>query len=585
MIKTMNRQNKGEAAPTVLQVVHRYFEVNARYTKFLILTIVFSILSSAALGAITQNFQSLINDFGTTGSVISRHTLIILCSLVILVPSQYLQQFSGLKYSALCDRDMRNKTFDVVSNIDMHILDTQKIGDILSRANDDLNQINWSLQNFFSINLPQQIIGIAALIVSLKINWQLTVFSLVMVPVFALLQVKISAPLTHFVEMRQKAAGESLSVANNLMGGYEVAKAYSMGNLLQQRYDTAVDDAAQSGIRANRATILLTPLSQILFFLPLIIICSFGVYLAGIGQIDPGGIMSVIILNGFIRSPIADFSSVLSKIKTARGCASRVFALWDMRAEQGGGIEAGSIGASIVFHNVAFSYPGKPAVLSGLSFRVNSGEHVALAGASGGGKSTVIKLLMALYQKDTGDIEVFGHKIENWSKEALRKYISYVGQDTFLFTGSIWDNIVMGNPAATDIQIRQVLSAARLDDIDVRREIGERGVHLSGGQKQRIAIARAMLKDAPLLLLDEPTSALDTQSEAMVSDALGRLMTGRTTIIIAHRLSALRNTDRILCMQNGRIGESGTHEELMSLGGVYYRLYCSQEEERHEINS
>ncbi|WP_409345186.1 ABC transporter ATP-binding protein [Paenibacillus sp. MBLB4367] len=566
-----------EATPSTIQVMQRYLSVNANHASFLASTILFSLLTSAILSVMTQCLHAIIDNYGTTGSIVNKQTALLLISLAVFIPSQYLQQFLGIKYSELCDRTMRDKTFAIVSRIDKQTLDAQRLGDILSRANSDLGQINGALQNYFSVRLPQQIIGLVALIVSLLISWQLTLFSLAIVPLIAILQVKISAPLTRFVLQWQQAAGESLSIANNMMGGYEVAKAYNMGERLRHRYDAAVDRAADSGINANRATILLTPLGQVLFFLPQIIICGFGVYLASIHHITSGGVMSVIILSVFIRNPIGDFSSVLSAFKTARGCASRVFELWDLSSEPTGGTERNPEGDAILFDNVVFSYPDKPPVLNGLSFSVKRGEHIALVGASGSGKSTAIKLLMALYRKHGGDISLFGHAIEGWSTDALREHISYVGQETYLFAGSIWDNVAMGNRVATNEHIQAAIDAALLNNIDAKREIGELGLRLSGGQRQRVAIARAMVKDAPLLLLDEPTSALDTQREALVSEALRRLMQGRTTIVIAHRLSALRNIDRVLCLQDGQIAESGTHEQLMKLQGVYYRLYKSQE--------
>lgn len=566
-----------EVAPGTLKVMQRYLSVNAKHIPVLVSTILFSLLTSLLLSILTQCFRAIIDDYGVVGTIVNMQTGLLLISLMVLIPSQYLQQFLGIKYGELCDRTMRNKTFAIVSRLNKQTLDGQRMGDMLSRANSDLSQINRSLQSYFSVRLPQQIIGLVALIVSLHVSWKLTLFSLAVVPFIAMLQVRISAPLTRFVQQWQQAAGESLSIANNLMGGYEMAKAYNMGMRLRQRYDDAVNRAAISGIHANRATILLFPLGQIMFFLPQIIICGFGVYLASIHHITSGGVMSVIILSVFIGNPIGDFSSVLADFKTARGCASRVFELWDLPLETTGGIESKPNEDTIRFDNVVFSYPDKPTVLNGLSFSVTRGEHIALVGASGSGKSTAIKLLMALYPKQSGEILLFGHALEAWSTDALREHISYVGQDTYLFAGSIWDNVAMGNRSATSEQIQAAINAALLSDLDSKREIGERGLRLSGGQLQRVAIARAMVKDAPLLLLDEPTSALDTQSEALVSEALHRLMVGRTTIIIAHRLSALRRINRILCLEDGRIAESGTHEQLMMSQGVYYQLYKSQE--------
>ncbi|MWC30520.1 ABC transporter ATP-binding protein [Paenibacillus sp. MMS18-CY102] len=568
-----------DSAPSTIKVVLRYLSVNAKHASALSFTILFSLLSSAILSIMTQCFHAIIDDYGATGMIFNKQAILLLIALAVLIPSQYLQQLIGLKYSELCDRTIRDMTFAIVSRIDKQILDTKQAGDILSCANSDLGQINGALQNYFSVRLPQQIIGFVALIVSLLISWQLTLFSLALVPAIALLQVRISAPLTRFVQQWQQAAGESLSIASNLTGGYETAKAYNWDQRLRHRYEAAVDRAADSGINANRATVLLTPLGQIMLFLPQIIICGFGVYLASVHQITPGGVMSVIILSVFIGNPIGDFPSVLSALKTARGCAARVFELWDLLPETAGGTASEPEGDAILFNNVMFSYMSKPPVINGLSFSIKRGEHIAIVGASGSGKSTAIKLLMALYRKSGGEIALFGHAIEEWSTEALREHISYVGQETFLFAGSIWDNVAMGNRCATNEQIEAAIDAAHLGGIDTKREIGERGLRLSGGQRQRVAIARAMVKDAPLLLLDEPTSALDTQSEAMVAEAIRRLMQGRTTIVIAHRLSALRNLDRVYCMQDGQITESGTHEQLMALQGAYYQLYKTQEAE------
>ena len=189
---------------------------------------------------------------------------------------------------------------------------------------------------------------------------------------------------------------------------------------------------------------------------------------------------------------------------------------------------------------------------------------------------------MGLYRVGGGQITIFGHPINNWSLEALRRHIAYVDQNAYLFPGSIWENIAIVRPEAPDSDIQAAIDAALLGDLDIHREIGEQGHNLSGGQRQRVAIARAMLKDAPLILLDEPTSALDTESETMINRALHHLSQGRTLVTIAHRLSALQNAHRILCIEDGQIVESGIHPQLMELHGVYYELYKSQEEGSHE---
>ena len=228
---------------------------------------------------------------------------------------------------------------------------------------------------------------------------------------------------------------------------------------------------------------------------------------------------------------------------------------------------------------MTFGYHEETQVLSGISFTVNQGENVAIVGASGSGKSTIMKLLSGFYEKNEGSIRIFGNELEEWDKEKLREHMSYVGQDSFLFPGSIFSNVALGNAKADKEQVLACISAVGLDGLDLHTAVGERGVLLSGGQKQRVSVARALLKEADMILMDEPTSALDTESEYYVKQAIEKFIPGRTCITIAHRLSTIRNADRILCMKDGQIVESGTHEELMNLDGVYKSLYLKQQSE------
>ena len=199
-----------------------------------------------------------------------------------------------------------------------------------------------------------------------------------------------------------------------------------------------------------------------------------------------------------------------------------------------------------------------------------------MVGASGAGKSTIIKLLAGFYTKDSGHIQVFGNNIEDWNVKALRENIAYVGQESFLFPESIFMNVKLGKKDASDEEVLKVIKELKLDELDIYKQIGERGVRLSGGQKQRINIARAMLKNADLILLDEPTSALDTESEHFVNEALEKLMEGKSCIIIAHRLSTIHNIDQIICLDQGKVVEKGTPAELLELGGVYKKLFEQQ---------
>lgn len=291
-------------------------------------------------------------------------------------------------------------------------------------------------------------------------------------------------------------------------------------------------------------------------------------------------LFSYILLASGAFEAISSLSWQVRNIYDTIGISERIFEIWDVEEERNDGTRSEKTKEEPVsFTQVSFGYNAEKQVLSDISFTVNKGENIAIVGASGSGKSTIMKLLAGFYEKDAGSIEIFGNTLEEWDKEALRKHMSYVGQESFLFPGSIYSNVALGNENATKEQVLACIRAVGLEKLDLYTPVGERGVLLSGGQKQRVSVARALLKDADILLLDEPTSALDTESEYYVKQAVETYTAGKTSITIAHRLSTIRNADRILCMKDGKIVESGSHEELMQKDGVYKSLYMKQQTE------
>jgi len=295
-----------------------------------------------------------------------------------------------------------------------------------------------------------------------------------------------------------------------------------------------------------------------------------------------GGVLTFLLLSDYVLNPIQGLPWTIRGLFTAAGHGQRIFEVWDMpQEEEGSGAVKANLASEnpVVFRDVSFAYHEAVPVLKDMTLSLRPGEKVALVGASGCGKSTALKLLLAFYRHQGGDIFAMGGNSRDYPLTELRQLFSYVGQDAYLFPGTIWQNVKMGKEDATDGQIMGAIRAARVDDLDLHAEIGEGGNRLSGGQRQRVCIARAMVKDAPILLLDEPTSALDTESEYLVSLALDELMREKTTLLVAHRLSAMRGIDRILCIEDGRIAEQGAHEELMQKGGLYFRLYQAQTKE------
>jgi ABC-type multidrug transport system fused ATPase/permease subunit len=314
------------------------------------------------------------------------------------------------------------------------------------------------------------------------------------------------------------------------------------------------------------------------------VIPLYGGYLAFKGEISVGSVVAANVLVWQIFLPVEQFLAFLRQMRETIPAIERLFEILDQPAERVGerAFEVQTEAAPIEFKDVAFGYDDENKILDDLSFQVPQGETVALVGTSGSGKSTVFKLLCGFYEPQEGRIRVCGNDLAHCSPADVRARVSFVAQDTYLFPTTIAENIGYGRPGATRDEIAAAAKVANAHDFIIEQpegydtQVGERGAKLSGGQRQRIALARAILKDAPILLLDEPTSALDTQSETLVQEALDRLMEGKSVLVVAHRLSTIRDADRVLVLDRGTIVESGAHEQLMQADTLYKRLYLRQ---------
>ena len=363
----------------------------------------------------------------------------------------------------------------------------------------------------------------------------------------------------------------------DFLGGLSISKAFGMEQEVSRKYGAAVDEAVKANVKSFRMEFILFPLQMLMNFAPMLCITGVGAYFVINGQLTLGGLLAYIMIATGAFNAVGGLSWQVRDIYNTMGIASRIFEIWDVETEpQGGTVTERKAELPVEFRQVFFGYNQEVEILHGVDFQIRQGEQVALVGSSGSGKSTIMKLLAGFYEQTGGDIYFYGNERRLWSTDALREQIAYVGQDAFLFPGTILSNVLLGRADATETEAREELTAVGLQSLDVNAEIGERGIMLSGGQRQRICIARALLKNAELVLLDEPTSALDTESEYQVQEALIHLTKGKTTIMIAHRLSAIHHVDRIICLNKGKIVEQGTHSELMELGGVYRALYENQ---------
>ena len=567
----------------------RFFPILKRYIAFnralcpLGIAAMLMILAQSGLNAFARvKTGDLIDDItsGRNHVLLPMILVIVGVQLVIFV----LNYFSNLGTRRLLEdstRRMRDYTFERISTSRMSWLEGAQTGDIVSRVNGDLNDLAGKLNGLLSYRLPDFVFFAVSLGVCIWLDWKLSLLSFTLIPLLGFLQGLTGKPIAALEKKRAEADGQAVALAANLIGGLAIAKAFHLGDSLKRKFDAHVDEAARVGVKSFMTEFAMNPLQTLMMFVPRLLITGMGVYFVLRGEMTAGGLIAFLTLADNVTGPINGLSWTIRNIYGTVGIAARVFDVWDVEVEDDRGTQTRPApgAAPVAFRGIHFAYAGKEKLFNGLSFTVNAGERVAIVGTSGAGKSTLLKLIARFYDAADGEIDLFGHRERDWELAALRSHIAYVNQEALLFPGSIRENVLMGKPDATGEELADVLRAARIDDLDIDVPIGERGVRLSGGQRQRVCIARAMLKGAQLILLDEPTSALDTESEYLVTQALEALTHGRTTLIVAHRLSAIRQADRILCIDGGRVAEQGTHAGLMEAGGLYRRLYENQTEE------
>lgn len=508
--------------------------------------------------------------------------------LIILVGQGLLSYFRTVFFAIVSEKgmaDLRKDLYRKIISQQIYFFEERRVGELTSRVTTDVEQ----LQSAFSITLAeflrQVVIMISGIIIIAVVAPRLSLVMLATFPLIVVAAMFFGKYIRKLSKHRQDQLAETNTIVEETFQSFSVVKAFANEYFESVRYAQSIDQVVRisldfAKIRGLFFIFIITVLFGGIFF-----VLWRGALMVESGMMDVGSLFSFIMYTGILGGAIASFGSLYASIAQAIGATERIQDILNSDSEIdipiNGKIPAIDIEGRVEYQDVKFQYPTRPdlPVLRGIDIAVEKGEKVALVGQSGSGKSTIIQLLMGFYQVDEGEILIDGKNLNEYDLLSLRKKIGIVPQDVILFGGTIRENISYGNVNSTDDQI---LEAARLSNslefIDKFPEgldtiVGERGVKLSGGQRQRIAIARAILKDPAILLLDEATSSLDTESERIVQEALDRLMIGRTSIIIAHRLATIRNVDKIYVLDQGRIVESGTHTELSKNSqGVYYNL-------------
>lgn len=577
---------KRSPSPSLFPSIRRLLQLAGRHKSWFYVVLVVDVVQAALL-VIQYNFVRIMFNAVQAGDrgAFLKYLLYWLVTALIVVIFYFLHTRSLGWFSERTLADIRQKVAERLNGLPVGYMEERHSGDFLSVMNTDLAKVK-TLTGSSLIDLYSQACnGLAALVYIFMISWQLTLVTLLATPLIFMILSTISAPIGRRTQEMQEQIGSVNSVAQDGLNGLPITKSFNLVRILDERFKQANRWVIYKGISIARLRAGVDVLSTVIGFTPFLIAFGYGGYLAISGAITFGSIVAFINLLNYVVNPLGNIPRLIASISESTGAAQRVFQVLDHDLERSGGdvTRPSQLPAPVIrFNDLSFAYQADTPILRQVDFEVQPGEKIAIVGPSGSGKSTLLKLILGYYPVEDGCVYLFGEDLNHWQLEAARQQMSLVAQDTYLFPVSVEENIACGKLGSSREAIERAAAAANIHDYiqtlpqGYQTPVGERGARLSGGQRQRLSLARAILKDAPILLLDEPTSALDTESEALVQQALDRFMAHHTTIVIAHRLSTIKNANRVLVLDQGRIIEQGTHQELLAKGGLYQELYQRQ---------
>ena len=583
----MNRNERfaeAEHAENVGATVRRiitYFLHEKKLVIFMLVIVVFGTLC----GIYAPSLQSKAVDIiaGERAGVLS-HTLLFMLSVYLLYSAcSLLQGLFSARLSQNVVKRMREELFGKIMELPVRYLDTHSHGDVMSRMTNDIENISTTV----SQSLPSLFSGVLTIIGTVAIMlwycWQLALLSLASVLLTLLATKILSGRVRKFSRRRQMLLGQLNGTVEEMISGYRTVVAYNHQNITTADFCSTADSLTKAGIKTDVFSGVMGPVMNCIGNIGFVIIAAFGGYFSVKGLISVGVISAFIVYAKQFSRPINEIAQIYGQLQTAIAGAERVFAVLNEEDEDKSGEElAKEEKAAITFRNVRFSYDGENPVIKNFTLTVPTGKKVALVGATGSGKTTIVNLLMRFYETDSGEICINKQNIQDVARGSLRQNVAIVLQDTVLFSNTVQNNLKYGNDAATQEQLETAVEMSQCREMIELLPQGYdtvltgSGANISQGQRQLLAIARAFVADPRILILDEATSNVDTRTEKEIQDAMQRIMQGRTSIVIAHRLSTIRDSDLIVVMDHGEIVESGNHEALLAEKGKYYELYMTQ---------